>query len=207
MASTGVRRVARGSAAAAVSTFVALLSHVAADGAAPTLVGVSVPLVLSLAVCTVLAGRRLALPRLVASVVVSQVLFHALFVLGAPGDVRLGDGATESGSHLHTVVLTSSVAHDHGGGPTMWWAHAVAAAVTVVALSRGEAAARRVLSVGRLVVTRFATGRLARARSIRPLGFRRTARPPVPVYGRTACPRRSAPLLSRRGPPFPSTAV
>lgn len=75
--------IARGSAAAALATAVALCSHVLAGGAVPHLLGVVVPFALAVPACTLLAQWRPALPRLGSSVAVSQLLFHTLFSLGA----------------------------------------------------------------------------------------------------------------------------
>jgi hypothetical protein len=187
-----------------VSTFVALLSHVAGGGAPPALIGILVPLVLSVAVCTVLAGRRLRLPRLVVSVVASQALFHALFVLGTPGGVIAASGPSASAGHVHSVVLTSTATHPHASGPGMWAAHAAAAAITVVALRHGERSAARLLAIGRLALARVGAGaaRVGHALAIRPVGLLRV--PPVrasravavatPIGGRSSA-------QSRRGPP------
>jgi hypothetical protein len=191
-----------------VSTFVALLSHVAGGGAHPALIGILVPLVLSVAVCTVLAGRRLPLPRVAASVLASQALFHALFVLGTPSGVTAASGPSAGAGHVHSVVLTSTAAHTHVSGPGMWVAHAVAAAITVVALRRGELAAARLLAIGRFALAGVGAGveagaaRFGRVLAIRPVGLPRL--PSVrgthavavanPVTGRSSA-------QSRRGPP------
>lgn len=120
-------RVARGSVAAGIATFVALLSHAAGGGQMPGWLGVVVPLVLSVAVCTALAGRRLSLWRLSLAVATSQVFFHTLFVLGTfapsaatiaspshhihgPVPILMGEAAAAS-SHLHadaSMWLSSS---------------------------------------------------------------------------------------------------
>lgn len=205
MTSTGVERVARGAAAAAVSTFVALLSHVAGGGLVPAVEGIVVPLVLSLAVCTVLAGRRLSLPRLAASVVVSQALFHALFMLGSPSGITATDGTASA--HVHSVVLDSTAAHGHTDGVGMWWAHAVAALVTVVALRRGERAIAHLLGVTRIVVVRLTTARLDRARSITPVVIERFAPPVASEHDRVAARHDRATVSTRRGPPLAVTAV
>src|SRR5690606_16871403 len=83
MRTARMTRVARGSAAATLATFVALLSHVAAGGAMPGWLGVAAPWMFSILVCVPLAGRRLSVLRVTAAVVVSQALFHVLFVLGS----------------------------------------------------------------------------------------------------------------------------
>jgi hypothetical protein len=205
MASTGVERVARGAAAATLSTFVALLSHVAGGGIVPAVEGVTVPLLLSLAVCTVLAGRRLSLPRLAASVVMSQVLFHVLFVLGSPTGVTATDGTTTA--HVHSVVLDSATAHGHPDGSTMWWAHALAALITIVALRRGERATAHLLGVTRIVVVGLATARLERARSISPVVIERFTPPVASGHERVSVRRDQATDTTRRGPPLAITAV
>ncbi len=95
-------RVARGAAAAAVATFVALLSHVSGGGEVPGILGIVVPLALSFVACTALAGRRTSALRLGLAVAVSQVLFHTLFVLGSyrPG----------AEGHVHGAVPTAATA-------------------------------------------------------------------------------------------------
>lgn len=130
-------RVVRGAVAAAVATFVALLSHVTAGGALPGLVGIVVPLALSFVACTALAGRRLSVVRLSLAVALSQVLFHALFVLGSyqPG---------AAAGHVHTAAAAmpalgaDSVPMSMAPDATMWLWHVIAAALTTAALHRGE---------------------------------------------------------------------
>ena len=80
-------RVARGGVAASVATWAALLSHVAAGGAMPGWLGVAVPLVLSVAVCTALAGRHLSLVRLAVAVTASQLLFHMGTIFGLANQI------------------------------------------------------------------------------------------------------------------------
>ncbi len=127
------RRVAvvRGLAASSLAIFVALAGHVFSGGEAPGVLGVVVPWLLALMLCTLLAGRRLSLVRLSVSVALSQLLFHLLFVLGSITP------ATQLG-HVHglptTLPLTGAIVAD----PQMWFGHAIAALITVVALHRGE---------------------------------------------------------------------
>lgn len=90
-------RLVRGASSASVATFVALLSHVAGGGQAPGLLGIAVPWILSLMVCTLLAGRTLSLLRLSFAVAGSQLLFHALFVLGTVS----ARASAVTGGHLH----------------------------------------------------------------------------------------------------------
>lgn len=130
-------RVARGVAAASVATFVALLSHVAGGGAMPGWLGIAVPWVLSVFACTLLAGRRLSLIRLSLSVLLSQVLFHVLFVLGAADA-----GAVAGGHHQHAAVTLAPLSEGATAAlyadSVMWGWHLVAGVVTVVAVHRGE---------------------------------------------------------------------
>lgn len=78
-------RAAKALFVAVFSTLIALVSHVLAGGSVPGLPGILVPLAFSVFVCLPLSGRILSLPRLVLSVLASQMLFHWLFVLGATG--------------------------------------------------------------------------------------------------------------------------
>jgi hypothetical protein len=151
-------RVVRGAVAAVVATFVALVSHVSAGGAIPGLFGLVVPLALSFVVCAALSGRRVSVWRLTLAVVLSQALFHLLFVLGSfePG----------AGGHVHgaAVVLvadavpTPAVSMD----AVMAAGHVIAAAVTALALHRGE---RTLMALGTLAARCVAWVR-ARARVI-----------------------------------------
>lgn len=158
-------RDARGPVAATVATSGALLTHLAGGGALPGWLGILVPWALSLAVCTALAGRRLSLWRTTASVALSQVLFHALFVLGTPtaagasegqhlGHVVPGGAATTSssaGMAAGSSAGSSSAVSSAGwpaspvglvdmlqAGPAMWFWHGVAVVATVAALYSGE---------------------------------------------------------------------
>jgi hypothetical protein len=136
MRASRASRVTRGTTGAAVATFVALLSHVSAGGQVPGWLGIAVPLVLSVFVCTLLAGRRLSMWRLGVSVALSQFLFHVLFVVGT---VSAGGVATGGHHHGPPVLLDAApVSAAITGDALMWAMHAVAAVVTVAALHRGE---------------------------------------------------------------------
>jgi len=133
-----------------------LLSHVAGGGEVPGLLGILVPLVLATAVCVPLAGRRLSIIRVSASVIASQLLFHVLFVLGSTGNASAASatgGAGHAGHGGHgsaaaPLLLATPAAgpaagvsaHAHAG---MWAAHAAAAAVTILAIYQGERVVRR----------------------------------------------------------------
>lgn len=134
-------RVLRGGIAASVATWAALLSHVSAGGEIPGWLGIAVPLVLSLAVCTALAGRRLSLVRLALAVTGSQLIFHTLFVVGA-----VTPSGTSHAHHLLPMTDAAATAAMHVD-PLMWAMHGVAAAVTTLVVHRGERAARTLLAV------------------------------------------------------------
>lgn len=184
----------RGLLAALVATFAALVSHVTGGGQMPGWLGIAVPLVLSAAVCTVLAGRRLALWRLSVGVATSQFLFHALFVLGA-----FSLSTPAAGHHAHVAPIAAAPALAASGDGAMWVMHAVAALGTIAALYRGERAALRVRALAG-EIAQWMRRRLSRALSGRPLAPQR----PLPVFPiermRPARSRLSF-TFSRRGPP------
>jgi len=123
-----------------------------------------VPLVLSTFVCVLLSGRRLALWRLSASVAVSQLLFHGLFILGTTSSAV---GSSETGVHAgHTmtvVISTAGMSHHGQESIWMWAAHALAAVVTIGLLHRGETAIAALMGFTGYVVSRV-------ARALSPLG-------------------------------------
>lgn len=154
---------ARGAAAALVSTFVALMSHLLAGGAMPGTWGVVVPLVLATSVSTVLALIPLPWVRLTTSVAASQVLFHLLFVLGAAGSQQAP--ATGGGAHGHhpgtlTTAVPEVAPHALHASGAMWASHAAATVVTVLVLRRGEAVLRRMREIARHLVRRCAPVRV-----------------------------------------------
>ncbi|MFI6423823.1 hypothetical protein [Promicromonospora sp. NPDC050880] len=199
-------RDARGPVVASVATAAALLSHLAGGGAVPGWLGVLVPWVLSLTVCTVLAGRRLALWRTVVSVGLSQVLFHTLFVLGTPAGGRPagpgGHGAHGGYSLPAAGADPSAYLPDLvGAGPAMWLWHGVAAAATVAALFGGERLIARLRDLAGRVAGRFSRHLPARADVAAPLTV---VRVPAPDWFTGSFPAR--PEVSparRRGPPLP----
>jgi hypothetical protein len=184
------QRVLRGSLAAAVATFTALLFHVAGGGASPAALGVLAPLVLSTAVCTLLAGRRMSLLRLSASVAVSQLLFHGLFLLGTPSGFVTGGGHVHHGVGVQ-IVFDGAAASDGGA---MTAAHALAAAVTVAALHCGERVLAALRALARRVVVRVI--RLPMAVDVAP------PRASAPEIDCALLPLGvHLPSLRRRGPP------
>lgn len=146
-------RVARGTAAAGFATFAAALSHTLGGAAAPSMFVVLVGGTFAVLVCILLAGRRISALGVIASVLVSQLGYHALFTL-APSTVTASVAATratQAGTwhHHDTVELASSGAttatHLHGD-TAMWVAHVIAAITTIAAILFAERAMRSALS-------------------------------------------------------------
>jgi hypothetical protein len=204
-------RFARGWVAAAFSTFVAALSHTLGGGATPGALAVIVSLAFAGIVCIGLSGRTLSAWRVSASVVVSQLIFHGLFSLGATGGALVtapdGPAGEALGGHQHAAiefaqgVAGSAGAHGHPAG-TMWLAHAIAALVTVVALRHGEAAFWGLLANARLVLRRI----VARAAATMPPTLLRRS----PTSGLLFLPRDLVLVLTamrHRGPPLVHVAA
>lgn len=203
-------RFARGWVVAGISTFVAALSHTIGGGAAPGALAVIVSLAFAGIICIGLSGRTLSLWRVIISVLTSQLILHGLFSLGAPGGL-LQPGT--AGAHQHGAVAGALVdgaiadgaigsAHAAGShGASMWLAHLVAAAVTIVALRHGEAAFWSLFANARMVIRSLFVPLPA---AVAPVSMQR-----IP---NTACvfePRDLGVLLSamrHRGPPIISVA-
>ncbi|WP_135849316.1 hypothetical protein [Serinibacter arcticus] len=166
-------RVVRGTSAGTAATLFALAFHLLADGAAPSPLAILAPLGASVLVGVLLAGHRLSLGRLALTVTAAQVLFHVLFVLGAPSAPRTPHAPHAGGPHAapaaplthpmpagHTghvdpvasvapvvgmadATHTAHAGHAHGD-VAMIAAHLAAALLTLVLLHRGERALERV---------------------------------------------------------------
>lgn len=158
------RRARRGSVAAVFATFLALTSHILGGGAMPTLMGVLVPLSLSLLICVVLAGRRLSLVRLSASVLVSQGFFHLLFSVFTPAHPpatvttavdrqAMAHGAMAHGPSVSTAGMgeAGSMMHSHVSAPMMLM-HVIAAIVTVAVIYWVEVLPVRLGEFARLII-------------------------------------------------------
>lgn len=137
-------RAVRGVAAAVAATATAAASHTLAGATAPSLPVLALAGAFAAVVCVVLTGRRLSPLRLAASVLLSQLAYHALFlVAGSGGEVSVAGGTPSSG-HFHDSATVELIAG--GGGPSahaahstsMLAAHLVAAVLTFAALQHGE---------------------------------------------------------------------
>ncbi|MBN9176421.1 MAG: hypothetical protein J0I43_03510 [Microbacterium sp.] len=151
MRSSRAPRVARGVVVASVATFAALLSHVVAGGDIPGWVGIAAPWMLAVMVSTLLAGRGLSRLRLAVSVIVSQLLFHTLFVMGAVSTSASGSVTAGHQHHTGMPVIPSSGDSTVAAlcaDPAMWVGHGIAAAVTIAVLYQGERTLRALLALG-----------------------------------------------------------
>lgn len=200
------RRAARGLAAASFATFGAFVSHLAGGGPVPGPVGLAVPWVLSVFVCTAI-GARPSLWRLSLGVGASQLLFHALFVLGTTP----APASPLPAHHAHMAPVMSAADMPGTGAmpgmmptdPSMWMWHAIAALVTIAAFHRGEA----LLGGLQDLATRIAEW--ARSALVLILFVMVPAnRPRIAAAARPVARLRPAPQrcpLQRRGPPRPFT--
>jgi hypothetical protein len=203
-------RFMRGWVAASFSTFVAALSHTLGGGAAPGVLAVIVSLAFAGMVCVALSGRTLSWSRVAASVIVSQLIFHGLFSLGAAGGALSADAtarASLSAHHHAALDLAQGVTGPTGAhganhdGAGMWIAHGIAALVTILALCYGEAAFWGTLATARLVIRRVVTIAAAitppaPARRIPSPGLVFVAREPALVFS----------VMRHRGPPLSAGA-
>lgn len=194
-------RLARGLSAAGLSTVVALAFHLAAGGPTPAAPGVIIPFILATIACLALTGWGLNAGRLAASVGVSQLLFHTLFVLGTPPQAPVQ-------SHVHGTgpivgIADAPAAHTTHLSAAMGVAHIAAALLTIVALAQGEQAVIRLITglasfartvVGVLPKQPTETTPLLRSRQANATPFVLTE---LGRFGATVVPR---------GPPLPTSA-
>jgi hypothetical protein len=135
-------RIARGCVAALISTFLAALSHVVVDGGGPGVGGLALAAAFAVLVCITLAGKTLSTRRLALAVIMSQLMFHALFSVGAsispPTTLSNMDGMSSiQGMADGPTALNdlSAVAWPLGW---MFLAHVLAVVATIAVLRRGE---------------------------------------------------------------------
>jgi hypothetical protein len=136
MATRGAR-VVRGLLASSIAVFVAALAHVAGGGTAPGAAGVAVAFAFCALASIALAGRRVSRIRLAATVILSQGVFHLLFLVSG-GSAISAPSAPGMDMGTSSIVGTSGPAMVEDGW--MWIAHGIAAVVTIVALAWGERA-------------------------------------------------------------------
>ncbi|WP_344781223.1 hypothetical protein [Microbacterium kribbense] len=195
-------RALRGVSASVVTTLVAATAHTIGGAGAPSVLLVAIAATLAAPIAVAVIGRRPSLARTALAVLAAQVVFHTAFALfGDAGAVRY---TTDAAAGMHAMHMGALVAVAGGSGAPlaalfrsapMLAAHGVAAAVTIVALHRGE---WMLQALGR--------------------GIRRLVRRVPPVLpgptrrrglGRAftsarRCGAEFAAVVSRRGPPLPA---
>ena len=154
-------RALRGAAASGAATVLAAVSHTVGGGTAPAPLLVVAMAAVLMPPAVMLMGRRMSLPRLIATVLSSQAAFHLAFAaLGAP-TTEPAFTADHAG-HVHDV--SASLAESTSGAPfllgqtgaAMLAAHALSALLTIALLWRGERALRAIASWAFAVVRRAA---------------------------------------------------
>lgn len=194
-ASPRALRVARAVGASTTATLVALAFHVSAGGVLPPLLLLAAVCVLSWLPAIALIGRRASLGRQTIVIALSELALHAVFSVGvapvADGSAMAGMPGMAGMSGMPTTAVAAAPA-----SALMWAAHAAAAALTVLAWNRGEAALGSMARLVRVVVRDL-------------LGFRLPAPVlldgPHPAAIAPAPPRllsRHPVLAARRGPPL-----
>lgn len=187
----------RGFVGATLANFVALAGHISGGGSLPSVTGIGVPLVLSIAVCVLLAGKRLSAVRVGISVIVSQFLFHVLFSVGTPSGSISGES-----HHGHIGALqfvpADGVFDAVPAGGAMWLGHFLAAAITTFVLVHGESILVRLAVLGSRV-RHWARGLLPSTAQVRVTNDRHT----TPIEQRTIRPLESPHLsaIQGRAPP------
>lgn len=193
-------RMARAVLSAGVSTLLTAAAHSVGGGAFPAPLVLALVFALSVLLSFALAGRRVSVPWLLASVGATQLLLHTAFT-------ATGDGATVTGDtvgHAHHAVagIAVSAAGHHEG---MLWAHVAVGLVTVASMRLGAGALRRALGVVGPGLARRISLALSLLRQPVP------QRAPVRARAVTASPRPLVALLAatveaRRGPPSAASA-
>jgi hypothetical protein len=192
-------RVIRGLVASSIAVFVAAFAHVTGGGVMPGFAG----LALAFAFCALasigLAGRRVSRVRLAATVILSQGVFHLLFLMSG-GVATVLSTPTTTGMRMITTqiaVTPSSTGPAMIDDGWMWLSHGIAAIVTIVALAWGERA------FWRLFETML---RALRVRSGHAL--HKAQGPAVPIaFVRVSLAQFLLSGLSRRGPPRAAASV
>lgn len=142
-----IERVGRGLVATSFAILFAALSHVAAGAPSPSLFAIAVTVVVALPLSIALAGVRLSFARLATVVLASQALFHFSFALiGAPA-ARPSVGSEHLSHSMDTMSVGVGASPEPTSSFTMWFAHALAAAATIVVLAFGERAAVTLLTI------------------------------------------------------------
>ena len=156
-------RTLRAALSAFVCTLVTATLHAAAGGGIPHPLVLALALVLGVALCFGLGGRRVTLAHLVLAIGATQGVLHAAFTFGGsatgasgmamPSGGASGEAAAGSAGHAHghaaadaarALADPSAMAMPAGHDGDMLLAHVVAGLVSVCSLRVGADAVRRV---------------------------------------------------------------
>ncbi|CAO1652270.1 hypothetical protein I6E81_02950 [Salinibacterium sp. NG22] len=190
---TRATRVLRGGLAALFATCAAALSHVVAGGASPSMFGIGVSLVISVAICTLLAGRTVSIVRLSAAILVSQAMYHTLF-----SSMLAPEGIAPHNMAAMTFDFSSAT---QTADSTMSLSHLAAAVVTILMFRYAEVAFWGLFETARVFVSRLLAS--ASIAGTRILEFRvvPVAAPATPLVARVLS------ITRYRGPPATMPAV
>lgn len=148
-------RFVRGWVIAVFSTVVAALSHSLAVGTSPSVLAIVLSLAFAGIACVGLAGKRLSLWRMSASVAFSQLIFHGIFSSMSgpfPASVALGhvhDAAQTSVALLAATHASHAAWHS---APLMVIAHVGAGLLTLAILRYGERAYWGLVDTTRMLI-------------------------------------------------------
>ena len=146
-------RFARGWLVALFSTLVAAVSHTLAGGESPSGLSLVIALAFAGVTCIALTGKRVSLPRMAVSVLLSQVAFHTLFsTIGTTSTTPSVSGGEHAHGTAVMLLAETGAPMAHHTDAWMWLGHGVAAAITIVALRYGEAAFWRMREIAALFV-------------------------------------------------------
>lgn len=153
------RRLAAAGAVAVVSVLAAAVMHAAAGGGTPSIVAISLALVISLAIGMFVVGPRITRRRAAAGVLLDQAVFHGLFAFFGPGSIG---SATAIGGHVGHGMPTPGLAETAVITPTallplaaMVLGHLAAAVLAFGLLRRGAAALDAIASALRTTLARL----------------------------------------------------
>ncbi|WP_435080592.1 hypothetical protein [Clavibacter michiganensis] len=226
-------RTLRATLSAFVCTLVTATLHAAAGGGIPHPLVLALALVLGVALCFALGGRRVTLAHLVLAIGATQGVLHAAFTFGGsaigsgPGSgMDMGGAASASAGHSHAhaaadaaraLAGSSAMAGmpaDHDGA--MLVAHVIAGLVSVCSLRAGADALRRVVRALALRVGGALTGALGAlvgaavalaAALAEPAAAPRPRRLEIDLRPARPVALLAARIQGRRGPPLAALAA
>lgn len=195
-------RTLRGAIGSVAATLFAAVSHSLAGGDM-TFLALAATSILALPLCVLLAGRLGSIWRLTLAVGGAQFLYHWVFAgLGSSAGATLGGTAAPAplhAAHLAALQSFTPAATPEAAGALMWAGHAIAAALTIALLVRGERAALQLISLVRGLVGNIARAfRTGDTQPIAPLRRLLPISPALTAYARGCDPT----TISRRGPPL-----